>query len=241
MSASTTFARHIAERLTAHHTATLGDGSATEFALAHGLGTKYLYLSLRVGETNLVNGTDYTVALTSENVVTITALGAAPGLEAWSAKVTPLRLDASPMGDAYVAGTVPIVGRRTKERGNDTDAAAAQRTGLAIFVMPVLPKGVNRGVPFLFFDRAELRVRIVETPALNGSGADAYDLMEDVMAALHWHLPAGHAHPLEALDPELVEGVGQSEDAILHGQLTRIIDCPFVAHFGQLPATAETT
>jgi hypothetical protein len=240
MSAAVDLQLTIAQKLAASVTATLGDGVASEFPITHNFDSQFLYLTLRQGETDLVNGTDYTVALSERNIATITALNGAPALDAWQASLRPLRVRTSPMGADYVLGTVPIVARMTKEKSNDVEAAMAQKTGLCLFVMPMLPRGVARGVPFLFFERAEVRIRIIEMPAMNGTGVDAYDLAEDVMGAIHWCWPAGQAHPIEARDPEIVEGIGVSEDKVLHGQLTRIIDCVFEAHFGQQPGTEGT-
>jgi hypothetical protein len=52
--------------------------------------------------------------------------------------------------------------------------------------MPPLPTSALQGNPFVFFDRAEVRVRILEKPAVNKTAADAYDLLDDVAAALQW-------------------------------------------------------
>lgn len=98
---------------------------------------------------------------------------------------------------------VPVVSRRTKELDKEIEAAAANK-GLCIYVMPPLPTSALQGNPFVFFDKAEIRVRIVEQPALNETGADAYDLVDDVANALHWQpraegtaLGAILAHPLQ--------------------------------------------
>lgn len=80
---------------------------------------------------------------------------------------------------------VPIVKRRTKDLPNDIDAAAANH-GLCIFVMPPLPTSALENVPFVFFDKAEIRIRIIEQPAANRTGSDAYDLVDDVACALQW-------------------------------------------------------
>jgi len=108
---------------------------------------------------------------------------------------------------------VPLVSRRTKELAGDIEAAAANQ-GLCIFVMPPLPTSALQGNPFVLFDQAEVRVRIVEQPAMNQTGADAYDLVDDVASALHWQpkaegtkLGAILAHPLQLAERpcEMVE------------------------------------
>ena len=74
----------------------------------------------------------------------------------------------------------PIIRRREKEVESDMDAGLAIQRGICIFVMPPLPTSAMQGVPFVFFDGYEIRVRIIELPALNSSGADAYELIDAV-------------------------------------------------------------
>jgi len=85
---------------------------------------------------------------------------------------------------------VPVVKRRTKQLAAEIEAAAANK-GLCLYVMPPLPTGAEQDVPFVFFNRAEVRVRIIEQPAANTTGADAYDLVDDVATALQGQLIDG--------------------------------------------------
>lgn len=128
---------------------------------------------------------------------------------------------------------VPLVARRTKELTADIEAAAANK-GLCIFVMPPLPTSALQGTPFVFFDRAEVRVRIIEQPAMNQSGADAYDLVDDVANALHWQpksegaqLGAILAHPLQ---------LASRPCAMIEDPQARIIEVIFEAVYGLQPA-----
>lgn len=117
---------------------------------------------------------------------------------------------------------VPVLCRRENETSSDIDAAIAQQT-LCVLLMPPFPTRAMQGVPFVFYEGAELRARIVEQPKLNSTGADAYDLADDVALALHWTNPGGVlAHPLElAHQPfKVVEDSG-----------TRIIEVIFNAQF----------
>jgi len=127
---------------------------------------------------------------------------------------------------------VPLVKRREKDLANAIEAAAANQ-GLCIFVMPPLPTSALQNNPFVFFDKAELRVRIVERPAMNALPADAYDLVDDVANALHWQpresgtkLGAILAYPLQlsARPTQMVEDPA-----------TRIIDVIFDAVYGFQP------
>ena len=82
--------------------------------------------------------------------------------------------------------------------------------------MPPLPKrALQAEQPFVFFDSAEVRVRIIEQPALNQTGADAYDLVDAVALALHWSNPGEMlAHPL-MLAEQPVAVVADKEERVL--------------------------
>ena len=124
-----------------------------------------------------------------------------------------------------LSANVPIVKRRTKEVGAEIEAATAKQGGLCIYVMPPLPTHANFD-PALFFDRAEIRVRIVEQPSLTGAGADAYDLADDVALALHWAaIPSILAHPLF---------IAERPMEIAEDPKYRIIDVIFTAVYGLL-------
>jgi hypothetical protein len=82
--------------------------------------------------------------------------------------------------------TVPIVARRTKLLAAELEAAKARKASLCVWVMPPLPLSAQQGNPFVFFDKAELRFRIVEQPATNQTGADAYDLIDDIANGVQW-------------------------------------------------------
>jgi hypothetical protein len=129
---------------------------------------------------------------------------------------------------------IPLVARRTKDLAREIEAAAANH-GLCIWVMPPLPTSALQGNPFVFFDKAEIRIRVVEQPAMNDTGADAYDLIDDIANALQWQpkeegtkLGAILAHPLQlASRPcEMVED-----------PTYRFIDVVFEAAYGLQPAT----
>lgn len=122
--------------------------------------------------------------------------------------------------DGALSVSVPIVKRRTKELGAEIEAAAANQ-GLCIYVMPPLPTRAMQDVPFVFFEGAEIRVRIIEQPARNATGADAYDLVDDVATALQGQLIDGILADYLRLAPRPAEAV---ED-----QRFRIIDVIFNA------------
>ncbi|HSI10721.1 MAG TPA: hypothetical protein VK961_01695 [Chthoniobacter sp.] len=129
---------------------------------------------------------------------------------------------------------VPLVARRTKEMAADIEAAAANQ-GLCIFVMPPLPTSTLQGNPFVFFDKAEVRVRIVEQPAMNQAGADAYDLVDDVANALHWQPKSDGtqlgnilAHPLQ---------LASRPCELIDDPQARIIEVIFEAVYGLQPAS----
>lgn len=79
---------------------------------------------------------------------------------------------------------VEVLARRRGEMASEIEAAAANH-GLCCYVMPPLPLSALQGTPELFFPKAELRVQTLEVPATNATGADAYDLLDDLLVALH--------------------------------------------------------
>jgi hypothetical protein len=92
---------------------------------------------------------------------------------------------------------VPVLKRRPKELQSDIEAAVAD-FGICIFVLPPLPTHFLQGAEFIFFDRAEARVRIIEYPTMNTTGKDVYELLDAIALALHWTNPGNMlAHPLQ--------------------------------------------
>lgn len=222
MNASQLLQQKIGERLAQTQSFTVGDGTATHFTVIHGLCMASLpAVTVKAGSTTLIQGTDYDLELVSENAVKVIVMGTnAPAANAWTVTVACLRV------------TVPIVAYRKKDLTSEIEAAAA-KNGLCINVMPPLPTRAEQGAPFVFFDEAEVVVRIIEQPSMNGLGADAYDLVEDVAAALHWQLLGGNsggsilAHPLQLAS----RPTDMAED-----RKWRIIDVKFVATYGLQPA-----
>jgi len=130
--------------------------------------------------------------------------------------------------------TIPIVAQHSKELTAEIEAAAANH-GLCVFVMPPLPVSALQGNPFVFFDRAEVRVRIIEQPALNTTGADAYDLIDDVANYLHWQ-PRGEDNPLTPILAHPLQLAAHPCKAI-EDPRNRIIDVIFEAVYGLQPPT----
>jgi hypothetical protein len=135
---------------------------------------------------------------------------------------------------------VPVLSHRDKEYAKKIEEAAAKQSGLCVMVLPPLPTKAMQGVPFVFFESAEVRVRIVEQPARNALGADAYDLVDDIASALHWRPREGEqdnpltpilAHPLQLA----ARPTGIAEDPV-----TRFIDVIFEATFGFAPEQPTT-
>lgn len=102
---------------------------------------------------------------------------------------------------------VPIVARKPYERASEIDRAAAIRSGLSVHVLQPLPRRATRSAPFVYFEEAEFRVRIIQLVALQMSDLDAYSLVDDVCDALHWQRVPGFVQPLKLAHrvTELVE------------------------------------
>jgi hypothetical protein len=78
-----------------------------------------------------------------------------------------------------------VIVRRPKQTLSEVETALAQLK-LALLIFPPLIVRLNGNVPG-WADDIEVRVRIVESPVLNDSGTDAYDLVEGLHAALMLH------------------------------------------------------
>jgi hypothetical protein len=226
MSATVDLQLAISTLLGQRGTTAFGDGALTVLPLTHGLGMQYLP-TVRIVETAggrlLVRGVDYELnpALGDPaNALKVTVLGdapVAPAAGAWTATIGRLSVD------------VPIVKRLEKELANNIAAAAANH-GLCIYVMAALPaKTGTPGKKFIFFEGVDVRVRILEQPAINRFGINAYELAEEVQKGLHWVQPALLTHPLYVAAKPLEEPPGAME---LGGKLIRVLDVIFNAAYG---------
>ncbi|MEI6491587.1 MAG: hypothetical protein WCO94_03480 [Verrucomicrobiota bacterium] len=116
---------------------------------------------------------------------------------------------------------LPVIVREKGEILNDLEARLAA-LAICVFIMPVLPVAPLAGAPFVFFERAEVRVRVIENRKLNATGLDAYEVAEGVCLALQGKNPGDIlSAPLELSTFELNEddkGVS--------------LDCVFLAAFG---------
>ena len=69
-----------------YYSLVIGDGEASEFVITTGLDGELIYVFVREnvsGGRQLINGTDFSVTIDSDNQVTITALTGAPDEDAW--------------------------------------------------------------------------------------------------------------------------------------------------------------
>ena len=120
----------------------------------------------------------------------------------------------------------PVIVHRERELAKEIEAAAARGAGLCVYARPALPTRAVEDVPFPFFDQSDFRVRIIEQPARNQFGADAYELAADVMNALHWWSAPSLSCPLQ-LAARCTESVSD--------QSFRVVDVIFAATY-QLPS-----
>jgi hypothetical protein len=96
----------------------------------------------------------------------------------------------------------PVIRRREKEMASDIDAGAAVTNGLCLFVMPPVATSAVQGVSFVIFDGYEVRVRIIELPQMNITGADTYELIDAVSLSLHWQPTSGIQRKVAAVMAE---------------------------------------
>ncbi len=241
MSVAAELQRMIAEKLASVYTVAVGDGVSTEFPIEHGFGTPALYAVVKMGGVALVNGVDYMLTFTDRDTVSVQALSMVPAPNAWAVKLTLLRLDATLTGatDRIDKTMLPIVPFKSKDMAQRVEGAAAARE-LAIYVWPVLPVRIVQGVPFVFVEKGEARVTIIEQPQINTRSADAYDLVDDVMHALHWQAFANVlAHPLQLAEKptEMIWEPGTRFQGLAAN--TRMIDVIFEATYGLQPGGSQ--
>ncbi len=132
-------------------------------------------------------------------------------------------------GDGALRVPVPIVARREKELAAEIEAAAARGTGLCGYVVPVLPSSAVEDSPRVFFDRAEVRVRLVEEPGRNGTGVSAWQLADDVAAALQWQ-PRAAGTPLAGLLSHPLHLAANAVETVSDARL-RLVDVIFTATY----------
>jgi hypothetical protein len=143
---------------------------------------------------------------------------------------------------ALLEGALPdgqmVIRRVEKDLENDLKTGNALQKGAGILVMMPVPASAVPNVKFVFIDKYECRVRLVEVPMLNRSGRNIWETMEAVMTALHWTNPLADrteaavlAHPLmlDARPVEVVEGEVSAPGFEHDGKFIRIIDVRFRA------------
>lgn len=91
------------------------------------------------------------------------------------------------------------IAKRTADLKEDIESAVNNH-GLCLWILPPVGLRAEGDADSVFLSHVELRVRIGEEPALNGFEADIFDLMEDIMVALHYQTFAGHADYLKLAD-----------------------------------------
>lgn len=118
---------------------------------------------------------------------------------------------------------VQVIARVEKDLVNDIQSALA-KLGLCIYVLPTLPlRAMRTETGLIFFESAEVRVRIIENPTLNKTGFDAWDVCEAVATTLQGSNPGDFlACPL---------GLASTPVDLVEDPDTRVMDLIFDAAF----------
>lgn len=119
----------------------------------------------------------------------------------------------------------------------DAIVSALGSHNIGIVILPPQMDRAMQGVPFVFFERATIRVRIVEQPALNDLGVTAFDLMEDIANALHWE-PRTPTSPLASILSHPLQ-IAEKPTELISDPTYRIIDVIFEATF-ELPTNSNS-
>jgi hypothetical protein len=91
---------------------------------------------------------------------------------------------------AYLAARVAlegvtVIGKRTADIVSDIDSAVGSAGGVCIYVFPALPIEVKPNIPGPYVSAFEIRIRCIEAANLNTSLPDCFELVEEVLTALH--------------------------------------------------------
>ena len=92
---------------------------------------------------------------------------------------------------------MPVLARKDFDQGSEIENSGHP---ILVQVQPPRPARALQGYDEVFWEGWEVRVKILEEPSVNLGDVDAYDLVEDVMTALHWSRPGGEAflaYPLQ--------------------------------------------
>lgn len=98
-------------------------------------------------------------------------------------KIPIAALDLLRRAEGIPAG-VEFIERKEKTIENDIEAALA-KLGVCMFMMPVKPLEVQEGADFIFFRKAEVRVRVIVDPTMNDTGMDSPELAAQARLAIH--------------------------------------------------------
>lgn len=128
-----------------YYRATVGDGTATQFVVAHGLNSDTVFVFAREnasGGGQLTQGVDFAATLDNANQVTVTALGAAPAAAAWSIVV--LSADPTAIWAQDLTVTVPqvIAGGGYASLPDFMDSISQRVTDLEA-ILPTITIGVS--------------------------------------------------------------------------------------------------
>lgn len=80
---------------------------------------------------------------------------------------------------------VTVIGKRTNDIVSDIESAVANAGGVCVYVFPALPIEVKPNIPGPYVSAFEIRIRCIEHPNLNTSLPDCFELVEEVLTALH--------------------------------------------------------
>lgn len=80
---------------------------------------------------------------------------------------------------------VTVIGKRTNDIISDIESAVANAGGVCVYVFPALPIEVKPNIPGPYVSAFEIRVRCIEHANLNTSLPDCFELVEEVLTALH--------------------------------------------------------
>lgn len=129
-------------------------------------------------------------------------------------------LDAHP---GFPSGLSVLI-RKDKDIESDI-AAALNKIGGCLYILPVLPRRVSVGYDEIFVEDGEIRVRLLVMPTTNKTGMDVYELMAQTMLALHGKNPGSLlVEPMTLRKDNPVEFIEDPEAAVFDILYTSTFD-----------------
>lgn len=119
--------------------------------------------------------------------------------------------------DNGLPSQLEIIERKEKDIDNDIDAALG-RLNAVVFILPVKPLRITEGADFIFFESAEVRLRMIINPTTTDLAMESSELSAKLRLALHGKNPGDLlADNIRLANPPLEEV--EDPEVIIHDNI----------------------